>query len=242
MKTNLFYLLSLCALVSLSNCTTLHIYVGDSFRNQANEYAVSGRQNAFKREMSFGKFHFTNVKKGWVTSNSSVLFFKKQDNAKSKLSFKLKAGGLETETFCAAQAQMKSLVFGRLQIYEDMNDVYSGMIQFKDGATWDFFIKNTNNLHWNNPSMGYATDGTTRIDIQDVRKADGETPRLLPSTIFGYTFSIDREQVAVVETIGNKGNVWIKKGLDKEIEITLANLSAALLLRPDLSQNVDNRF
>ena len=222
-------------LATLVSCAMPRIYVDNKLKSNATEYVVEGRQNAFKKQMTVGKFAFTNVKRGWTTTSSSKLFFKKQNEAKSKLSFKMKYKGMEAETFCAAQAKKKSLVFGRVEMSDDMKDVYSGMIQLKDSSAWDFTIKNPNNINWDDPAGGFATNGTKRIEIKDVRKAEGKTPRLMPDTIFGYTFNLDNEPIAVVETVAGKGGVWIKKGLDPQTEFVVANLAAAMLLRPDLS-------
>ena len=222
-------------IATLSSCAAPHVYVDNKLKSNATEYLVEGRQNAFKKQMTVGKFVFTNVKRGWTTSSSSSLFFKKQNDAKSKLSFKMKYKRMEVETFCAAQAKTKSFVFGKLEMSDEAKDVYTGMIQIKDSTAWDFTVKNTNNLNWSDPSDGYATNGTKRIEIKDVRKAEGKTPKLMPDTIFGYTFILDNEPIATVETIAGKGGVWIKKGLDPETETVVANLAAAMLLRPDLS-------
>lgn len=218
-----------------TRCAAPHVFIDTKLKPNTTEYLVEGRQNAFKKQLTVGKFAFTNIKRGWTSTSSSKLFFKKQNDAKSKISFKMKHKGLEAETFCAAQVKTKSLVFGRLEMSDDAKDVYTGMIQMKDSSSWDFTVKNANNISWSDPSDGFATNGKKRIEIKDVRKAEGKTPKLMPDTIFGYTFSLDNEPIAVVETIAGKGGVWIKKDLDAETEFVVANLAAAMLLRPDLS-------
>ena len=95
-------------LATLVSCAMPRIYVDNKLKSNATEYVVEGRQSAFKKQMTVGKFAFTNVKRGWTTTSSSKLFFKKQNEAKSKLSFKMKYKGMEAETFCAAQAKKKS--------------------------------------------------------------------------------------------------------------------------------------
>lgn len=221
--------------VTFASCAAPHVFVDTKLKPNVTEYIVEGRQNAFKSQLTVGKYVFTNVKRGWTSTSSSQMFFKKQNDAKSKISFKMKYKGMEAETFCAAQAKTKSTVFGKLEMSDNAKDVYTGMIQLKDSSSWDFTVKNANNLNWSDPAGGSATNGTKRIEIKDVRKAEGKTPKLMPDTIFGYTFSLDNDPIAVVETVAGKGGVWIKKGLDPDTEFVVANLAAALLLRPDLS-------
>ncbi len=235
MKALKFLFLAAVSVAALASCEAPHVFVDTKLKPHVTEYLVEGRQNAFKKQMTVGKYAFTNIKRGWTSTSSSKLFFKKQNDAKSKISFKMTHKGMEAETFCAAQAKTKSLVFGKLEMSDDAKDVYTGMIQMKDSSAWDFTVKNANNLNWADPAGGFATNGTKRIEIKDVRKAEGKTPKLMPDTIFGYTFSLDNEPIAVIETVAGKGGVWIKKGLDPETEFVVANLAAAMLLRPDLS-------
>jgi hypothetical protein len=229
----LFFLSILVA--TFASCAAPHVFIDTKLKPNTTEYLVEGRQNAFKRQMTVGKFAFTNIKRGWTTTGSKNIFFKKQNDAKSKISFKMKHQGMESETFCAAQARTKTLILAGIGLSDDTKDVYTGMIQMKDSASWDFTVKNANNINWSDPAGGFATNGKKRIEIKDVRKAEGKTPKLMPDTIFGYTFNLDNEPIAVVETIAGKGGVWIKKGLDAETEFVVANLAAAMLLRPDLS-------
>ena len=233
----LFFLV--LVLACFNCCTTPRVYVDDNLKSNATEYAVEGRQNPFNHTVRFGAFELTHVKRGWTTSSSSRGIFKTKEEAKNKMSFKIKYKLLEGETFTASQAVQKGFDFGKIQMSDNSKDVFTGMIQMKDKTPWDFFVKNPNNLNWDDPSTGYATDGDKRIEIRDIRKAAGKTPKLMVSTIFGYSLLYDKTPIAVVETIaGGKGSVWMKKGLDPDVEFVAANLAAALLLRPDLSSSM----
>ncbi len=235
MKALKFLFIAAVLVASLASCEAPHVFVDTKLKPNATEYAVEGRKNTFKNQMTIGEFAFTDIQYGSIKTNSSELFFKKQDTVKSKISFKMKYKGMEAETSCTVRAITKSLFFGKMEMPDDAKDEYIGQIQMKDSSAWDFNVKNLNSINWISPAGGCATNGTKRIEIKDVRKAEGTTPSLMPDTIFGYTYSLNNESIAVVETIAGKGGVWIKKGLDPETEFLVANLAAAMLLRPDLS-------
>ena len=238
MKFSQITFMTIVLVSTLFGCAMPRVYVDNNLKTNATEYAVEGRQNAFKRSMRFGSYEFTNVKRGW-TSSSKTGIFKTQNEAKNKMSFKIKHNRLESETYCASQALKKGYEFGSIKLSDDSKDVFTGILQLKNSTAWDFFVKNPNNLNWDDPSTGYATNGDKRIEIQDIRKTEGKTPKFMPSTILGYSLMMDKTPIAVVETSAGKGGVWIKKGLDPEVEFVVANLAAALLLRPDLSRDVD---
>ena len=234
-----FSLTAIMFLLTLAGCAGPRVFVDDNLKNNATEYVVENRQNAFKSTLRFGSFEFTNIKRGWTTTASSKpAIFKTQNEAKNKMSFKIKHNRLESDIFCASQAMKKDINFGGIQMSDDSKDVFTGRVQINNATSWDFIVKNPNNLNWDDPSNGYATNGDKRIEIQDVRKAAGTTPKFMPSTILGYSFVFDKTPIAVVETAAGKGGVWIKKGLDPEVEFIVANLAAALLLRTDLSSDL----
>lgn len=234
---NLFFF---STILLISACTIPKMTLSNDLAANADEYAVKGKQGwLVKQKLSFGDYVTEKVKRGW-TSSYQTEFVVKFQGAKERLQFTSAApDGSQTDVFCIAKVTEKELPLldDWFSISLKHEDIFSGAIVTKDGD-WEFIVYNTNNRNAFEGSNGVLRKGDREIYISDVRSINGKNSFLTKGIIYGYTLYENGKELAAVETINN-GRVFLRRNLPPDLRHILQNMSAALLLRSDLSGDLD---
>ncbi len=223
-----------------SSCTIPRMSLSDDLASNADEYAVKGKQGwLIKQKLSFGDYVTDKVKRGW-TSSYQTEFVLRFQGAKEKLQFTSTApDGSSTNVYCLAKITEKELPLLDywFSVTLKQEDIFSGQIVARDGV-WDFIVYNTNNRNAFQDSNGVLKKDNREIYISNVRTIEDKNSFLTKGLIYGYTLQENGRDLAAVETINN-GRVFLRRDLSPDMRHLLQNMTAALLLRSNLSDDVN---
>ncbi len=218
------------------SCKTPELVLDPTLRTRAME--VKGRQGwQINQVIKYGDFHTDKVKRGW-THSYEIPFFIRFSGASEKLSFTQFDSNLNSVNV-ACIGKLRS------QEIDILGDYFSIPLKFEhyfagsavipeSQKAYDFVIFNpSGDFLREKASAGYVTDGSTRIDIEAIRKLKGQPKWMEQLTIYGYEFYKDGKSIGAVSTM-DKGSVWLVKDLSEELKLVLAAVSTGILLRRDI--------
>lgn len=88
-------------------------------------------------------------------------------------------------------------------------------------------------------SAGFAKNGTEKIEIKAIKGLKDQPQWLQNLSIYGYEFYQNGKIIGAVSTL-NRGQVWIEKPINPEIELVVAALSSSILLRNSLEEDISS--
>jgi hypothetical protein len=234
MKNTIITLLIFTAL--LISCKTPEPVLHPTLRTRAME--VKGRHGwQINQVVKYGDFYTDKVKRGW-THSYDVPFFIRFSGASEKLSFTQFDSNMNSvKVACIGKLRSRELdILGdyfRIPLKFEHYFAGSAVIHEHQKA-YDFVIFNpSGDFLREKASAGFVTDGSTRIEIEAIRRLKGQPKWMEELTIYGYEFFKDGKSIGAVSTI-NKGRVWLVKDLSEELKLILAAVSTGILLRRDI--------
>lgn len=204
------------------------------FPENAVTHIAQGRNGwLIGQELSFGPYQSGKVKRSW-TSAPSFEFIVRLQKAKQKFRFELADDqGNTSEVFMSGKLSRKELPLfdGSLRLMLPDDDVFAGMIVAND-ESWEFYLENPNKQTVLEKIEGKLSNGKQTIEIEESRYLSNGKKHIGGEAL-AYQFRLDGKVVGMVEVI-NKGKVVLDDSLSAEGKFLLANAAAALLLRQNL--------
>lgn len=199
----------------------------------------------------FGPYKIASAKGGMIKSTSNSKFFSAVEttNAKQKYSFVFLAH--ETDTVAvnvSIKNDMKEIRQRYISIsknrvayereidpsaMESTQNTVASITLPGDTASWVliYYTRFNSDSSWKTKKQGSLTDGTTLIELREVRKwEDGSSPKMYTTT--GFEFYIDGSAAGAVQCpldTFQKKYVWLRDNLDEKMKTLLAAASAVLL-------------
>ena len=204
-------------------------------------YDVKGRWGwQINQVIKFGDYKTSKIKKGWiVTTHSNILDdFKK---SKQKFSYtQYDPTGKEAYVNCFGELSQRDLPIIKdfLSWNLEYKNVFSGLIELADDSlSWRYLVNDPDTYPGDNQEMGYLESNTgDQIKIYGVNKLKGKKiPKLFQSQIFGYVFK-ENETILGAVSVYNKGKVYLPENSDDDINLLIASIATALLVRSNLEE------
>jgi hypothetical protein len=224
--------------LSLSGCKVAHMALPQDLQSESSEMTVEGRSLLiFSKSFQFGRYHVTDVHRGWTRGKGFSLWGYSASEAKQKYEFSVNESDRTTrEVQCATEAdwdqiETKGFLGGGFGIEFSSNRQLVCILKQEGGEKFLTLVmaQSANETAF----QGILTDGATRIDISATHKLDTTPLPLREPT--GYIFHIKGRPVGAVEVI-NKGTVWLNNSVTPETRSALAATSAALLLYQNIQK------
>ncbi|NEM96505.1 hypothetical protein [Pontibacter burrus] len=222
---------SLAVATTLSACTVPQMAVESSFKQQAEELPIAGR-NMFKPNGSFtiGNYTVVNVKRGWVQKSSTNIFGYNENEARQKYQLTLQnEQGQQWSVASASYLGIKSWEDGNgltIELSPNM-EYYASQIISPDGEEWRVLTIDPRHYFKRKDFVGELTNGSTTFKLEPVYKFEGKSLPL--SEIVGYAFRDANGMVGAVQVI-NGGKVWLKPDLQADTRAVVASAMASFLL------------
>lgn len=185
------------------------------------------------QELSFGPYQSSKVKRSW-TSAPSLEFVVRLQTVKDKFRFEMvDSQGNMSEVYMSGELGRKELPLfdGSLSLMLPDEDIFAGMI-ITNHENWEFYIENPNKQTILEKVNGKLSNGTQTIIIKESRYLSSGKKHIGGQAL-AYNFQVDGKIVGLVEVI-NKGKVILDDSLPADQKFLLANAAAALLLRQNL--------
>ena len=199
----------------------------------------------------FGPYKIASAKGGMIKSKSNAKFFSavESTSAKQKYSFVFLAH--ETDTVAvnvSIQNDMKEVRQNVISIsknrvayereidpsaMESTQNTVASITLPGDTTSWVliYYTRFNSDSSWKTKKQGSLTDGTTMIELREVRKwEDGSSPKMYTTT--GFEFYLDGSAAGAVQNpldTFQKKYVWLRNNLDEKMKTLLAAASAVLL-------------
>jgi len=242
MKTNvqnLEYIRNWTLIILLLLCGIISALAQEGIPENAVTYVAKGRNGwLIGQELSFGPYQTGKVKRSW-TSAPSFEFIVRLQKAKDKFRFEMTDDqGNTSEVFMSGMLSRKELPLfdGTMSLGLPDEDVFVGLIVSKD-KTWQFYLENPNKQTVLEKSNGILSDGEQTITIEESRYLSNGKKHIGGEAL-AYQFQLNGKVVGMVEVI-NKGKVILDDSLNADQKFVLANAAAALLLRQNLTDALD---
>lgn len=240
MKTNAETLVrNLTLIILLLVCGIISAFAQDVLPANAISYTAQGRNGwLIGQTLSFGPYQTGKVKRSW-TSAPSFEFIVRLQKAKDKFRFEMTdKQGDTAEVFMSGMLSRKELPLfdGTLSLMLPDEDVFLGII-VSPKETWQFYLENPNKQTILEKVKGELTDGERTYLIEESRYLSGGKKHIGGQAL-AYHFRLDGEIVGLVEVI-NKGKVILDDSLPSDQKFILANAAAALLLRQNLTDALE---
>jgi hypothetical protein len=226
-------------MLALSACSTA-MQVDPALQSTADVLPVKGRQGwLINQKLSFGPYKSDRVQRGW-TKSYDIPFVVRFQGAREKLHFELSDGALRSEVFCLGKITTQDLPI--------LNDLFSIPLKNDDVFTaaiylpgrqenWKLLVENPNKRIAGQLSSGVLKSDREEIRLEEARHTDAGYKNL-GNMVLGYHFVQDGRVVGAVELLNN-GRVALDRSLPAERRFLLANAAAALLLRRELADQID---
>ncbi|WP_440617805.1 hypothetical protein [Cysteiniphilum sp. 6C5] len=221
--------------IMLSGCAA-HMAMPTNLQNNSTKIPVEGRAfSAFTSEFNFGKYHITNIHRGWTKTSTTTILGYSSSKAEQKYEFSIGESGANLWAVkCVSDASwdhtaLEGFLGGKLSLESYSNPQLVCRIRGYNNTELATIIMSQ--PYGSNTLQGVIADGKTNIDILGTDKFSTSPLSLGQPT--GYVFSINGDPVGAVEVI-NSGNVWIGKATTQEVKSSIAAASAAMLLYQDL--------
>ncbi|HUI91030.1 MAG TPA: hypothetical protein VLX68_02175 [Chitinivibrionales bacterium] len=207
----------------------------DALSASASEMSVSGRSGeTFKRTIVFGPFHTNtfSIGKPTISHNMPRSFIQSDDitrftSATQGFHFtQFDSSGDSIAVECLDTRNAKTATFGSLMTYDTSSETYD--IWLTKGSAREIFV-------FTKGKPLAVTLGKDTVTMAYDYKQDAREKR----AFWGVLFARPGETVTAVNLM-DKGTVWMKKDLDKELKLLIAALSTAMLVKPDL-ENTSSR-
>lgn len=230
MKKHLIIAL-LAVAAALPACTVPQMVVESSFKQQAEELPIAGR-NMFKPNGSFtiGNYTVVNVKRGWVQKSGTNIFGYNENEAMQKYQLTLQnEQGKQWSVVSASYLGIKSWEDGNgltIELSPNM-EYYASQIISPDGEEWRVLTIDPRHYFKRKDFIGELTNGSTTFKLEPVYKFEGKSLPL--SEIVGYEFRDAKGVVGAVQVI-NGGKVWLKPDLQEDTRAVVASAMASFLL------------
>ncbi len=227
---------AVAALLTLYSCRTPSVLLNKDLALNSHVYDVKGRQGIMiKQKLSFDKYRTVEVKRGWLKSYNYP-FFIRFSGASEKLSYTLTDSLQTLHAHCLGKVRKQEfeLANSYFGIVLKQEDAFAGNLLLVGGDNWDFIVYNASNTNALNETSGFMRSGDKLIRIESIRKMEGKNTVLSEMGIYGYEFIYEGKVIGTVDTM-NKGKIFISKDLSPNMQMLMAGISTALLLKTDLS-------
>lgn len=222
----------------LSGCAA-HMAMPMQLENDSTKMSVEGRTfSDFSGEFNFGKYHVTNIHRGWTKRSDVTILGYGSSKVEQKYQFSIDEFGNNLWTVeCVSDASWDHATLG---------EFFGGEISLESSSDPQLVCKVIGNNNTevaaiimsessdSNTLQGNVTDGKTNIDISGVDKFS--TSSLSMGQATDYVFSINENPIGAVEVI-NSGNVWISRSTNQQEKSLISVTSAAMLLYQDIKKS-----
>lgn len=219
----------------LSACTVARMELPGELSADTAEMAVTGRQGFnWGKDVTFGDYRLTNVKRGWVSGYSMSIFFYSATEKHRKYSFTLDSPNRSerVDIACVTNASRKELDFSGEGWYLSI-DLESDSLTVSDftidNELWTIIFAANESTGY--LTRGIITDGTRRIDIESTQSLRGTS--IDSADEVGYLFRENGRYIGAAENI-NKGAVFMLNALDGFTKDLLAIASGAIFIYEDV--------
>lgn len=240
MKTNAESVIrNLTLIILLLICGLISAFSQEALPQHAVTYDVKGRNGwLVNQSLSFGPYQSSKVKRSW-TSAPSFEWIVRLQKAKQKFYFELADNqGNQSEVYMSGLLSRTELpVFDKtLSLMLPDEDLFLGLITYQD-KTWQFYLENPNKTTMLEKVNGTLSDGNQTITIEESRYLSNGKKHIGGEAL-AYHFKLNGNVIGLVEII-NKGKVIIDDSLSADQKFIVANAAAALLLRQNLADALE---
>jgi len=210
---------------------TVCLFASESLFAQDNMQVSGITGNLLKRIVKFGDYTTSKVK---AVKSKTTLSVESIDMEWAKMNYSFTQTSPSASAEVKASADPNSVEYEQYRKMLGLSDkgkaVYSGTIAA--AQTWAFCVNVVAKPSDDQCGQMIAADGTViSITGGDNTKAKDI---LMNKINFSYNFIFEGDVVGKVTT-DDKGQVWIKDGIDSDMQLALAALSSALLTRIGMS-------
>jgi hypothetical protein len=241
------FIFSMALLGILAGCVQ-PIYLPTDFKEEARAYSVKGKQGwMINQRMNFAEFTTSKVDRGW-TSTYNIPFVVTFKGGKEKIAFTLydaDSSRAEVMALSKLRSQEIALFSEFFSIPLKYENTFTGAI-FNPSDTagwWNFAILNPDES-WGKKyqSTGFAVSRLgQKIEIKAIKQLQTKRGPSVPSVEnYGFAFWFEGRMLGAVSVINN-GQVWLHNSLNKNQRLMLSALAAAVMLRQNLTENVENQ-
>ena len=251
MKTQPYFpatFLSLLLLIQMSSYGQKMMKVDDSLKSNSDQFEVKRKGGGVIGKYEFGMYKIISGKEGLMKTTSSSRFMNPNSNISSKQKLSFVFVGHESDTLfvnASINNDLSMLDYDRFpawykgdnQIKESKDNFLALITAAADTNTWNLAMVSLSgsSVQGNHQLKGILTDGKINIEIRELYFwEDGKKPTLYP--YLGYEFLLNNQSVAAIQCSLDgfqKKRFWIRKGLEKPIELILAAAAAAAVVRTD---------
>jgi hypothetical protein len=239
MKSLVFFL---AVALAFGACST-GMQLDQSLARQSNTYAVKGRQGwLLNQHLSIGPYQTGKVQRGW-TRSYDIPFVVRFQGAKEKLNFTVTDqtdAALNAEVFALGKITAQDLVIlnDLFEVPLKNHDVFTAAIYVPGSrAHWQLAVNDPNKRLLGDVASGVLEHEGQVIRVEEVRHTE-KGHKNLGELVLGYNFVENGRVIAAVETLNN-GRVVLQADLPAEKRLVLTSAAAALLLRSDIGQKID---
>lgn len=222
----------------LSACQSPNLVLSQDLQQNVQSFDVAGRMGfTWGRSLRFGEFSTSEVKSSWPTM-TRVNFILKFERAHQKLSFTQYGPGERTAQVMAVgrfRNTEVSLLNGHLNYSPDYQNAFTGTVVLPDGGpVWDFLVDDPEGGTFK-PVNGTARaqDGSQQLTIEPVRRMEGMAKIAPALDNYGFEFRLNGRAIGAVSVVNN-GRVWMRQDVSPELQLVMASISSALLVRTNL--------
>lgn len=237
----------LLASLSLAACAPVRMAVPDHLTHEAKAMPVV-KTPAFwifgLKTMTFGSYRMTDYHQGWTSTNRVEVGPFDASRARQRFEFKLTPDqGNTWQGRCGVAASRKEVsgkVGGGALAYElDSRASLNCTFKEKGAGSWTMALSLQEIGIDGDPLLaGVLTDGKRRFRVEGTDEAAGTS--FTSGDCTGYSIKDEGRVLGAVQVI-NDPRVWMDPAAEPELGPPLALVSTALLLQPDLLEQLQSR-
>ena len=234
----------LLASLSLAACAPVQMAVPDNLSQEAKAMTVVKTPVFWifgRKKMTFGSYQMTDYHQGWTRTNKVEVGPFDASRAKQRFEFKLTPDqGKTWQGKCGVAASRKGLsgkVGGGTLAFEfDTKASLNCTFKEKDAGSWTMALSlQGTGIDGDALLAGVLTDGKRRFQVEGTDEAEGT--RFTSGDHTGFSIKDEGRVLGAVQVI-NHPKVWMDPAAEPELGPHLALVSTALLLQPDLLEQL----
>lgn len=200
---------------------------------------VKGRYGiVINQVITYGDFKTSKIKKGWTTTSTFTSNAASVSKSSQKFSFtQFAPGHMEAQVSCLGELSQADIeiIKNLFTIGTDIKNCFTGNIIISDVDAWEFIIVDPDSKPDNGSSSGFIRHGNDElIELFAIIELEGKKiPKFFQGTVYGFEFRLNGETIGTV-SLYNKGAVIFRNGISDNLQLVIASLSTALLVKEDL--------
>lgn len=223
----MFFRVSLClALGALTACSTARMAIPPGLEGDSVSYTVTEMPGVFsKGDVVFGPYKATNIARSWVNSSGSgwTIGDTRYEDKETSQDYSYQFSGKDSwNGDCRAEKGHQEVGIVAAGFYVDLSCTFDPLDS--DASAWKFNFKGDRS----DRATGIIDLGSKTVTVAAIDRVEGSPFKLGYNT--GYYFHLNEKVLAAVDTVSNKGPVWMNQSLTQEERDKIAMVAVAFLL------------